>query len=282
MRGFLSAAGDNHDALQERADRRRDRSPGEVKMGAFEPKILGFLCNWCSYAGADLAGVSRIQYATNLRVIRVMCSGRVDPIFILNAFLRRIDGVLVLGCHFGDCHYINGNYSAEKRILAARKVLSYTALEPQRLCLDWVSAAEGDRFAMLVNDFVNKIKELGPIAKNGELREELLAVRDMLAGESFRHISGVAYQVTEVENVYGEKLEKGDFERKFNQVLYQEYVRHRIMRMLQAGPHSIPELSSGLAIPEDVAFSAVCALQEKGLVLVAEFINDYPRYQVSR
>ncbi len=130
---------------------------------AFEPKIIGFLCNWCSYAGADLAGVSRIQYPPNIRIVRVMCSGRIDPAFILTAFKDGADGVLVAGCHLpSDCHYISGNFKAQRRIALLRKVLKGFGIEPERVRLEWVSASEGDKFAAVVRDMVKQIKELGP------------------------------------------------------------------------------------------------------------------------
>ena len=128
----------------------------------FKPKIVGFLCNWCSYAGADLAGVSRIQYPSTLRIVRVMCSGRIDPFFILEAFRSGADGVLVAGCHPGDCHYISGNYKAQRRVFMLKKLLEQFGLEPERLRLDWVSASEGDRFATVIKDMTAKIKKLGP------------------------------------------------------------------------------------------------------------------------
>jgi len=131
-------------------------------MTEFEPKIVGFLCNWCAYAGADLAGVSRIQYPPNLRIIRVMCTGRIDPSFILEAFRSGADGVLVAGCHPGDCHYISGNYKIYRRILMLKKLLEQFSLEPDRLRLEWVSASEGDRFATVIKDMVKEIKKLGP------------------------------------------------------------------------------------------------------------------------
>jgi F420-non-reducing hydrogenase iron-sulfur subunit len=130
----------------------------------FEPKIIGFLCNWCSYAGADLAGVSRIQYPPNIRIIRVMCSGRIDPAFILEAFKDGADGVLVAGCHLpSDCHYISGNFKALRRITLLKKALKEFGIEPERLRLEWISASEGDKFAAVVRDMVNEIKNLGPI-----------------------------------------------------------------------------------------------------------------------
>jgi F420-non-reducing hydrogenase iron-sulfur subunit len=129
----------------------------------FEPKIIGFLCNWCSYAGADLAGVSRIQYPPNIRIIRVMCSGRIDPAFVLEAFKDGADGVLVAGCHLpSDCHYISGNFKALRRITLLKKALSEFGIEPERLRLEWISASEGDKFASVVRDMVEQIKNLGP------------------------------------------------------------------------------------------------------------------------
>ncbi len=129
----------------------------------FEPKIIGFLCNWCSYAGADLAGVSRIQYPPNIRIIRVMCSGRIDPAFVLEAFKDGADGVLIAGCHLpSDCHYISGNFKALRRITLLKKALKGFGIEPERLRLEWISASEGDKFAAVVRDMVDEIKNLGP------------------------------------------------------------------------------------------------------------------------
>ena len=138
-------------------------------MAEFEPTIVGFLCNWCAYAGADLAGTSRIQYPPNIRIIRVMCSGRIDPIFILEAFKNGADGVLVAGCHLpSDCHYLSGNFKAQKRVILLKKMLPQLGIEPERLRLEWISASEGDKFAAVVKDMVSKLKKLGPSPlKNG-------------------------------------------------------------------------------------------------------------------
>ena len=130
--------------------------------GDFEPDILGFLCNWCSYAGADLAGVSRFQYPPNIKVIRVMCSARVDPAFVLKAIMGGIDGVLVSGCHPGDCHYMEGNYYTRRRMTALRRLLKVVGFEPERVRLEWVSASEGVKFAQVVKEFTETIKSLGP------------------------------------------------------------------------------------------------------------------------
>lgn len=141
-------------------------------MGNFEPLIVGFCCNWCSYAGADLAGISRIQYPPNLRMIRVMCSGSVDPALILEAFRRGADGVFIGGCHPGDCHYMAGNYKTQRKVLLLKNLLPQLGLEHQRLRLEWVSAAEGQRFAQVVTDFVEEVKKLGANPWKGTTDEQ--------------------------------------------------------------------------------------------------------------
>ena len=127
----------------------------------YEPQILVFCCNWCSYAGADLAGVSRFQYPPNIRIVRVMCSGRVEPTFILNAFKNGIDGVLITGCHIGDCHYISGNEYAQVRMEHLKNLLKSLGIEEDRFRLHWISASEGKQFAELITDFTNAVKTLG-------------------------------------------------------------------------------------------------------------------------
>jgi len=131
----------------------------------WEPKIVAFLCNWCSYAGADLAGVSRTQYPTNIRVIRVPCSGRVSPFYIIKTLQNGIDGVLVSGCHPGDCHYISGNLIARRKFALLKSFLEYIGIEPGRVHFSWVSAAEGARFAQIIEKVTREVKKLGPIRK---------------------------------------------------------------------------------------------------------------------
>ncbi len=133
-------------------------------MEEFEPNIIGFLCNWCSYAGADLAGTSRIQYPTNIRIIRVMCSGRIEPVFILESLKKGADGVLISGCHFGECHYKSGNYKANRRIKLLKKYLKEMGVNPNRVRFEFVSASEGHRFAEVVREFVEELKKIGPIS----------------------------------------------------------------------------------------------------------------------
>jgi coenzyme F420-reducing hydrogenase delta subunit len=139
--------------------------PEATQATAWEPRIVAFLCNWCSYAGADLAGVSRIQYPHNVRVIRVPCSGRINPAFLLRALQNGADGVLVSGCHPGDCHYISGNLAARRKFALFRELLQYVGMEPERVQFTWVSASEGGRFAAIVEKVVGQVRKLGPNRK---------------------------------------------------------------------------------------------------------------------
>lgn len=129
---------------------------------AFEPKIIVFACNWCSYAGADLAGVSRMGYPPNVRIIRTMCAGRFDPGFVLKAFEKGADGVMILGCHPGDCHYLEGNLKAEQRVDMTKKLLEAAGMDPERLQLRWVSASESNKFVEYVNEITDAVRKMGP------------------------------------------------------------------------------------------------------------------------
>lgn len=129
----------------------------------FEPKIVAFFCNWCTYLAADLAGTSRVKYAPNVRVVRLMCSGRVDAQFVLDAFAKGADGVLIGGCHPGDCHYQEGNYKTLRRVALLRRLLDQMGIEPERFRLEWISASEADRLRQVVNEMVEQVRALGPL-----------------------------------------------------------------------------------------------------------------------
>ena len=136
---------------------------------AYDPKIVGILCNWCCYAGADLAGVSRFQYPTNVRIIRVMCSGTVEPDMVLEAFIRGADGVFIGGCHIGDCHYATGNHHTEVKLGLMKKLIERSGFDPRRLRLEWVSAAEGQRFSQVMKEFTEELARLGPSVVRSEV-----------------------------------------------------------------------------------------------------------------
>ena len=152
----------------------REMKPRPAAQDGWEPQIVAFLCNWCSYAGADLAGVSRIQYPPNVRVIRVPCSGRINPLFVIKALQNGVDGVLVSGCHPGDCHYISGNLYARRKFALVKRLLEYVGIEPERVHFSWVSAAEGARFAALLHKVIEAVRSVGPARRMVKQFEECL------------------------------------------------------------------------------------------------------------
>jgi F420-non-reducing hydrogenase iron-sulfur subunit len=159
---------------------------------SFEPKIVGFLCNWCSYTGADLAGTARIKYAPNIRSVRVMCSGRIEPTFIVKALYEGADGVLIAGCHPGDCHYQEGNYKALRRYRLLKRILPEYGVEPERVRLEWVAASEGERFARIVDEFTEQIRALGPLHIKESLAEAMKD--DVIPHEAHNEGSGEAHE----------------------------------------------------------------------------------------
>ena len=252
-------------------------------MIEFEPKIIGFLCNWCSYAGADLAGVSRIQYPPNIRVVRVMCSGRVDPVIVLEMFANGADGVMVMGCHPGDCHYLEGNLYAERRIKMLKKLVACAGLEPERLRLEWVSAAEGARFADIVKDFTIQLKGLGPslIAQQKPDETVLAGVRaaERAAGSSrLRTLVGREKKLTENENVYGEKVAQEEFDKLMDESVKEEYLRSRIYLLSKDKSMSVEELAKHLGVDPRMVLRHVVVMRRRGLLALDRINGDSPLY----
>jgi coenzyme F420-reducing hydrogenase delta subunit len=232
----------------------------------FEPKILAFACNWCSYAGADLAGVSRMQYPPNMRIIRVMCSGRVDPIFILDALAKGVDGVMVLGCHPGDCHYISGNLLAERKMRWTKELIEKAGVDPKRLRLEWISASEGERFANTAKEFTEQIKELGPIREKEkeEISHGLRVASKAASRERARILMGKERELIEEGNVYGEKASQEDFDELMKGVLDNEFTREKILRMVKDEPLSIKEISDRMNMSSREIGMHVMWLRHKG------------------
>ena len=247
---------------------------------SFEPKILGFLCNWCSYAGADLAGVSRVQYPPNIRVIRVMCSGRVDPKFVFKALQIGIDGVIIMGCHPGDCHYLEGNYEAEKKFEMVEKFLKFVDLD-KRIRLEWVSASEGVRFGEVVKDFTENIRELGPSPLSGDqidekLLEKLIAIEIAATSNRIRAFVGRQRKITEEENVYGEKYPEEQFDELMDQAIRDEFERHRILVALEKNSKSVKELAKELDIDPSIVLEHILVLKVRSQVDFGEIIGNTP------
>jgi len=240
----------------------------------FEPKIIGFMCNWCCYAGADLAGVSRFRYPPNIRIIRVMCSGRVDPEIILDTFLYGADGVFIGGCHLGDCHYVEGNYYAEKKIEMARRLLKEAGVEPERLRLEWVSASEGERFAATIKEFTEEIKEMGRIEFE---KEEMEAVCMAAADYRLRILATKERELLEEGNKYGEVFTQHEMDRLLDDMVREEYEAKRILLKLKK-PMSVKEISSELNLKPNVVFRHILDLKRHELIELHEIRDNTPTY----
>jgi len=250
----------------------------------FEPDILGFLCNWCSYASADLAGVSRMQYPPNVKIIRVMCSARVDPTIVLEAFIQGLDGVMVLGCHLGTCHYMTGNYYTERRMKTTKNVLKNVGLSPERLRVDWVSAAEGERFAALAREFTEKVRKLGPLGKETDLELEqlktrLTAAKEALAQQRIRWLVGRERELVEDKNVFGEKVSQEEFDQLMFQTIEKEFAKRRILLSMGEDALSVREIAQIVgASPREVLRNMVF-LERAGLISVVRIEGNSPKYQ---
>ena len=255
-----------------------------TSKAGFEPEILGFLCNWCSYASADLAGVSRMQYPPNVKIVRVMCSARVDPTFILEAFIQGLDGVMVLGCHLGTCHYMTGNYYTERRMKTTRKMLKSVGLSPDRMLVDWVSAAEGERFATLVKDFTEKVKKLGPLGNEtdldlAQLNTRLIAAKGALAQQRVRWLVGRERELVEDKNVFGERVSQEEFDQLMSQTIEKEFSKGRILRSMGESALSVREIARRVGAPPREVLRDMVSLEGDGLVSVVGIEGNSPKYR---
>ncbi len=255
-------------------------------MTDFEPKILGFLCNWCSYAGADLAGVSRNQYPPNVRVIRVMCSGRVDPAFIIEGLKGGLDGVIVLGCHLNDCHYIDGNFEEERKFAMVKKLLKLIELD-DRVFLDWVSAAEGVRFAKIISEFIGHIKKLGPSplsleSNKSNLMFKLNAVENVVKNPRIRALIGRERQITteNMGNVYGEIFDQKKFDIILEEALIEEFSCHQMLLSMEKGPKSVKGMAHDLGIESHKVLQYISKLKGNGFIELEKIEKVTPYYKV--
>lgn len=245
---------------------------------------MGFLCNWCSYAGADLAGVSRFQYPPEVRIVKVMCSARVDPGIVLEMFIQGADGVFVGGCHIGDCHYIKGNYYAQQRMKAVQKLLAKCGLEPERLRLEWVSASEGERFASLMKEFTAQILELGPSPVSGEhpaidkLRL-LFAAKSVVEDFRVRSLLGKYVEFSEEGNVFGKEMSEEELDTMLDLAIDDEFARVNIMLAAADKPVSVKELATSLDLPARKVLQHIVTLKDRDLMSLCRIEGSTPLYK---
>ena len=237
----------------------------------FKPVIVGFLCNWCCYGGADLCGVSRFQYPPYLRVIRLMCSGRVDLEFIFRAFAKKADGVFIGGCHLSDCHYNpEGNYDALGNSLVAKRILEHVGVNPDRLRLEWVSAGEGTRFAEIMNEYSKKIRNMGPLGSSEGTGIEALQAGLKAATDLVPYIKLVErerFRVQErTEENYRKLFSSAEFDRLFQGLVLDKLAMSRIMGYARSQPMATEEIAAGLRLPGQEVARHLNALAQRGMV----------------
>ncbi len=256
-------------------------APEKKHDGEWEPKIIGFLCNWCSYAGADLCGVSRYQYPTNIRPVRVMCSTRISPHLVLDIFKAGADGVLLGGCHIGDCHYISGNYYTEKRVNLMKKLLKECGIAPERLRLEWVSASEGEKFSKVVTEFTETVKAMGPnkVKKDDRLMSRVAAA-DM-ASETFRLKALVGKELNLVGkgNVYDNKLDPAEIEKIITEATSDEFERSLILELSRTKARSVKELGEIMEVPTDKVLRHIVLLRQNSLIAMEHPEGFTPTYK---
>jgi coenzyme F420-reducing hydrogenase delta subunit len=246
----------------------------------FKPKMLGIVCNWCCYGGADLCGVSRFQYPPYIRLIRVMCSARVDLKHILRAFSNGQDAVFVGGCHIGDCHYVtHGNYHTLSLINIGKKLLEHTGINPERLRLEWVSAGEGIRFAEVMNDFANRIRKLGPLGKAEGIDEKGLKVKLEAAANLVPYIRLVERErlrlSVKTEEEYHTFFTSDEFNRLFNTLVIDKLAISEIVLLLREKPLSTGEIAEKLALSPSEASRHINSSSRQGLVRYDEGLKRF-------
>ena len=252
----------------------------------FRPKIIGFICNWSLPTGVDIVSPSKIQAYPKIHVVRVMCVGRIDPAIVLETFARGADGVLVIGCHPPDCHFVEGNLQAERGIKMLKKLISRTGLEPERLRLDWAYASEIERFAKIINDFRNQVTVLGPSPLAGERPDTdiLMNIKAAkTAAEDFRLrvLVGREIELTEKDNMYGEKISQEEFDKAMDAAIGAEYLRNKIYLLVKNAPLSVRELSKHLNAEPREVLGHIVVMRQEGLVAVGGVKGKSPLYIAS-
>ncbi|MDH5448949.1 MAG: hydrogenase iron-sulfur subunit [Candidatus Bathyarchaeota archaeon] len=250
----------------------------------FRPKIVGFVCNWSLPPEVNITRTSRIQGYPKIHVVRVMCVGRIDPVIILEAFAKGADGVLVIGCHPPDCHYIEGNLQAEQKVNMVRQLVSLTGLESERLRLEWSNAAEVGNFAAVVDDFRNQMIMLGrsSLARenlDGKVLLNVLAAKNAAADFRLRVLVGREKELTEDVNVYGEKISQDDFDDLLGEVVREEFIRHKIHLLTKQKPLSVKGLAAIIDMKPALVLRHIVDMRRKGMIALDSVEETTPIYK---
>ncbi len=250
----------------------------------FRPRIIGFVCNWSLPPEVDITSTGIIQGYPKIRLVRVMCVGRIDPIIVLETFAKGADGVLIIGCHPPDCHYIEGNLQAERKIKMLKKLISRTGLEPERLGLEWAYASEIERFATIIDDFRNQVTVLGPTRLAGKKPDENISAGIMaakaVAGDSrLRTLVGREKKLIEEGNAYNEKVEQEKFDEIMNESINEEYVRSRIHLLVKNKSMSVEGLAKHLGLDPKKVLRHIVVLRQRGSVALDRIEGEDPLYR---
>jgi len=250
----------------------------------FKPRIIGFICNWSLPTEVDIASSNRISGYPKIRIVRVKCIGRIDPAIVLETFVKGADGVLVIGCPPPDCHYIEGNLQAERKIKMLKEFLSLTGLEPERLGLEWSYPFEIERFARIINDFRNKVTVLGssPLAGERPDMDILLNIKAAKAAvEDFRLrvLVGREIELTEKENVFGEKISQEEFDALLYETIRVEFIRHKIHLLTKEKLMSIKEIASITNMKPCLVLRHIVNMRRKGMITLDHVEKTTPLYK---
>jgi len=250
----------------------------------YEPKIIGFICNWSLPTEVDTTSTGRVHGYPKIRIVRVMCVGRIDPAIVPEIFAKGADGVLVIGCHPPDCHYIDGNLQAERKIKVLKKLISLTGIEPERLRLDWVYASEIERFAKIIDDFRNQIKVLGSSPLAGERSDtnillNLNAARAAAEDFRLRVLVGREMELTEKENIYGEKISQEEFDALLHEIVETEFIRHKIHLLAKEKPMSVKEIAAITNLNPALVLRHVVNMRRSGMITLDHVEKTTPLYK---
>jgi coenzyme F420-reducing hydrogenase delta subunit len=246
-------------------------------------RVSLFVCDWAVNPN-EISDETLSSLPADFSFVKVKCVGRVDPIIIFEAFIQGLDGVMILGCHPGDCHFITGNYYTEKRAAMIQRILEVLEISPERLLVDWISPAEGERLAGLLRDFSEKVVELGPLGseaslESGELSQRLSASKGALADDRLMWLVGRERELIEEGNVFGERLPQEEFDRVMDESIRKEYQRNRILRSLGENALTVREMAEVVGLPPREILRNLVALESDGLVSVADIDGSSPRYR---
>lgn len=251
----------------------------------FRPRIIGFMCNWSLPADVGVPSTVRIHGYPRIRIVQVMCLGRIDPVIIIETFAKGADGVLLVGCQPPDCHHINGNLHAERVVKMMKRLIALTGLEPERIAIRWYSSQDKKGFSGFVREFSETIGELGPSPVESERPESELwlnisAARNVASDFRLRAFLGRAKELTESINVYGKSISPEEFDRLINDVVESEFIRHKIVLSTNK-PLSVGELAKTLSMKPDVVFRHILNMRRKGMITLDRVQGTTPLYKAS-